>query len=254
MAQKPQRPVVPPSIEQAWGRRSRPNKGPKPGLSLERIVEVAVSLAQAEGFGAISMGRVARELAVSTMALYRYVEAKDELVALMVDAAAGTPVQPPADGDWRANLGQWASTLYDAYTRHRWAVQAPISGIPPTPNQVGWLEAGLCCLRETLLQDEERLSTILLLSVFVRGAASIARDLAEATQATVSGGGSGASYGHVLAQVLDPERFPEVARMMKTNAFDDGAGMGQEFEFGLERILDGVAVAIARRGDAAAGT
>jgi hypothetical protein len=66
---------LPASIEAAWGLRERPAKGPKPGLSLDRIVEAAVGVAATEGLAAVSMGRVAKELSVSTMSLYRYVAA-----------------------------------------------------------------------------------------------------------------------------------------------------------------------------------
>src|SRR6476659_9040163 len=78
-------PPLPASLEAAWGLRARSTKGPKPGLSLERIVEAAVALAQREGIGAISMARAAGEVDSSAMSLYRYVAAKDELLALMVD-------------------------------------------------------------------------------------------------------------------------------------------------------------------------
>src|SRR3954451_19235158 len=92
------------SLEAAWGRRARPTKGPKPGLSLERIVEAAVALAQAEGIGAVSMARVAGGLGSCPMSLYRHVAAKDELLALMVDAALGPVPSPAPQEDWRAGL------------------------------------------------------------------------------------------------------------------------------------------------------
>ena len=89
---------LPASIEAAWGLRERPARGPKPGLSLERIVAAAVELAAAEGLAAVSMSRVARALGSSPMSLYRYVTAKDELLALMVDAALADTPAPPASG------------------------------------------------------------------------------------------------------------------------------------------------------------
>lgn len=79
------------SLEAAWGLRDRPAKGPKPGLSLERIVAAAVGVAASDGLAAVSMGRVAQELGASTMSLYRYVSAKDELYVLMQEAAVGPP-------------------------------------------------------------------------------------------------------------------------------------------------------------------
>jgi AcrR family transcriptional regulator len=78
---------LPASIEAAWGVRTRPGKGPRPALSLERIVAAAVRVAAVGGLAAVSMGRVAADLGVSTMSLYRYVGSKDELLALMADLA-----------------------------------------------------------------------------------------------------------------------------------------------------------------------
>src|SRR5260370_18893459 len=90
---------LPASVAGAWGVRDRPHKGPKPGLSLERIVAAAVQVADAEGLAAVSMNRVATELGTAPMSLYRYVTAKDELLALMLDAAyASPPTGPPTSG------------------------------------------------------------------------------------------------------------------------------------------------------------
>src|SRR5580704_16646129 len=78
---------IPDSIAAAWGVRERPHKGPKPALSLPRIVDAAVRIADAEGLDAVSMGRVAVKLGTAPMSLYRHVSAKEELLRLMVDAA-----------------------------------------------------------------------------------------------------------------------------------------------------------------------
>src|SRR5262250_3052406 len=89
---------IPGSVAAAWGVRERPHRGPRPGLSLGRIVDAAVRVADAEGLDAVSMSRVAAELGTAPMSLYRYVTAKDELLALMVDAAYGPPpAQPPPE-------------------------------------------------------------------------------------------------------------------------------------------------------------
>lgn len=233
---------LPAGIERAWGRRPPPRKGPKPGLDLEKVVAAAVGLAESQGLGAVSMSKVAAELGVSTMALYGYVDSKDELLALMVDHACGPPPEhSPAGIDWREGLAVWASTLFDAYRRHPWAVRIPISGVPPTPNQVAWLETGLRCIADTSLGEQQRLSTVLLLSVFVRSEASLAVDLVEARQQVADGSDSN-DYGRMIRDLIDPERFPMVSATAATGAFEDDAGVEGEFRFGLDRILDGLEV------------
>src|SRR5258708_38184003 len=71
----------PASLDVAWGLRDRPHRGPKPGLSLDRIVVAGVKVAQAEGLAAVSMSRVAAELGTGPMSLYRYVAAKEEVLS-----------------------------------------------------------------------------------------------------------------------------------------------------------------------------
>src|SRR5712671_3424045 len=92
---------LPASIEAAWGRRERPHRGPKPGLSLSRIVGAGVRIAEADGLAAVSMSRVAAEVGAAPMSLYRHVASKDELVTLMVDAVYGQFLVPiAAEAGW----------------------------------------------------------------------------------------------------------------------------------------------------------
>src|SRR5918993_1939838 len=96
---------LPASIEAAWGVRERPPKGPRPALSLERIVDAAARVAAADGLAAVSMSRVAGDLGVSTMSLYRYVAAKGELLALMADLPfEEPPARRGAEESWRDGL------------------------------------------------------------------------------------------------------------------------------------------------------
>src|SRR5579871_2501240 len=87
---------LPAEVAAAWGVRERSHKGPKPALSLARIVDAAVGLADSEGLDAVSMGRVATSLGAAPMSLYRHVSAKEELLRLMVDAAWGDSPGPLA--------------------------------------------------------------------------------------------------------------------------------------------------------------
>src|ERR1700721_418893 len=88
--------AAPTALDLLWGARDRPRRGPRPSLSLERIVTEAISLADAEGLANLSMQHLAERLGCAKMALYRYVLGKSQLVALMVDAALGDPPESPA--------------------------------------------------------------------------------------------------------------------------------------------------------------
>jgi AcrR family transcriptional regulator len=235
---------LPASIEAAWGLRERPSKGPKPGLSLQRIVAAAVKVADAEGLAAVSMGRVAADLGASTMSLYRYVAAKDELLALMMDAAGGPPPAVPVAGEgWRAGLSRWARAELDFHRRHPWVMRIPISGPPVTPNQIVWLDRGLGCLGGTGLEEGEKLSVMLLLTGYVRNYATIEADLAEGARASgADPQAASSSYGRLLAKLADAERFPALHTLVASGLFEqeEPEDPDAEFAFGLERVLDGI--------------
>lgn len=233
---------LPASIAAAWGIRVRPKKGPRPGLSLERIVQAALKVAVADGLAAVSMNRVATELGSSAMGLYRYVGAKDELLALMVDAALGTPPAPSTpEEDWRAGLARWAWTYHAALRRHPWVLRVPISGPPVAPNQTAWLEHGLRSLRDTALSEGEKLSVMLLLSGYVRNEATLTADLGAASSASGSTEPEiMPTWGRRLTRLTDPERFPALRAALTSGAFDHDDDPDDEFVFGLERVLDGI--------------
>jgi AcrR family transcriptional regulator len=237
------------SIEAAWGLRERPRKGPKPGLSLPRIVEAAMRVAERDGLPSVSMSRVAAELGASTMSLYRYVAAKDELLMLMSDAAYGAPPELRGPDDtWREGLANWAWGSLERMRRHLWVLRIPISGPPITPNQIAWLEAGLQSMQETGLTEAEKMSVILLVSGYVRNDATIEADVDAAARA------AGASlhefmpaFARILRRVTDPERFPALTAVLATDLFDVDDDPDDEFRFGLERILDGIEVLVRTR-------
>jgi AcrR family transcriptional regulator len=237
---------LPPSLAAAWGLRERPGKGPRPGLSLERIVAAGIKIAQTEGLAALSMGRVAAELGAGTMALYRYVSSKSELVTLMVDTAFGPPPPLPGpDGGWRPVFQQWAWAQRAAMEASLWAVLLPISGPPATPNQLAWVEQGLVCLRGTRLDEGQKMSVILLVSGYVRNQVLLEAQLAEALRtAGTTDQQAMLDYGRLLTRLARPERFPELAAVAESGVLSKADDLAEEFDFGLQRILDGIAVLI----------
>src|SRR3954470_24506098 len=168
-----------PGIASAWGVRSAPAKGPKPGLRLERIVAAAIHVADREGLPAVSMNRVAKELGSSAMSLYRYVESKDELLALMIDAAIGAVPPPPRRGGWRERLEQWAWSTVTAMRQHPWAAHAPIARPPLAPNAVAWFEDALAAMAGTPLTPAEKPSIVLLLSGYVANHVTVMGEVAQ---------------------------------------------------------------------------
>jgi AcrR family transcriptional regulator len=218
-------------------------------LSLERIINAGIELAGSEGLPAVSMGRVAARLGASTMALYRYVGAKDELITLMTDAALGSP--PPAqdsEENWRAGLTRWARAFRSRLHEHPWALQIPITGPPTTPNQVAWLEDALRCLQDTGLAEHEKASSVLLVSGYVRSEATLSADIEGGfLAATPTRDEAMLGYADLLRRLTDRDRFPALHAVLDAGVFDVADDPEVEFNFGLDRILDGIEVLVRAR-------
>ena len=243
------RPAIPDAVAAAWGVPDRTRrKGPKPALTLSRIVQAAIRVADAEGLEAISMARVAAEAGTAPMSLYRHLSGKEQLLELMGDAAWGTPPRPPAPGEsWREGLSRWAWTMRRAAARHPWAARLPITSLPVLPNQVAWFENALACMRDTGLSEARKASVTMLLSGYVRNLAVTEMDVAVAIRDSgLAPDAWMARYGTMLRELTDAERFPALAAFLNAGVFDIADAPEDEFVFGLDRILDGVAALIER--------
>ncbi|MEU8248839.1 TetR/AcrR family transcriptional regulator C-terminal domain-containing protein [Nonomuraea sp. NPDC048916] len=222
-----------------WGIRAEGSRGPKPMLTLDRIADAAIGIADAEGLTAVSMQRVSAELGFTKMALYRYLPGKKELVAVIVERALGEPPDLQ-DMTWRAGLRAWAHALLAAHLRHPWTLEAVMLPRPVGPNELSWMEAALALLVDTGLTGAERLDIFAVLTGQVRVIAHQARATSRSEDHFLT------AIGDVLTKHAD--RFPALARTV-AEATMSAAGQNQAFDFGLERILDGLQALIEGRGD-----
>ena len=130
------------SLELLWGIARSPTRGPKPGLSVETIVQTAIEVADAEGLPALSMRRVAERLKVGAMSLYTYVPGKAELLDVMLDTVYGEiRIPDDAASDWRANLEQRAREDWALYLRHPWVLQIARARPLLGPNETALFES-----------------------------------------------------------------------------------------------------------------
>jgi AcrR family transcriptional regulator len=242
--------AAPTALDLLWGTRERPRRGPRPSMSVDRIVAEAISLADAEGLANLSMQHLAERLGCAKMALYRYVPGKSELVALMVDAALGDPPEPPApesptsptpasgEQHWRAVLRLWATTIFARYRLHPWAIDATVGARPTGPHEMAWMETALAALAGTGLTGPERLDAVALLNGHVRSLVQVTPAGQHDLEAEMA-----RQIGAALA--ARPDRYPQVLA-----AFSESpppAGRDNALDFGIDRILDGLAALIATR-------
>ncbi|MFD9726327.1 TetR/AcrR family transcriptional regulator [Streptomyces sp. NPDC059072] len=235
------------AVRLLWGPEpsAKPARGPKRGLTLEAIARTGIGIADAEGLGAVSMQRVAGELGVTKMALYRYVPGKAELVALMVEGALPVPdVSVAVGGAWRERLGEWARELYAGFRRHPWLLEATVGVRVMGPRELGWMERALSALDGCGLSGAEAMDAVVLVAGHVRGIAEQGR----AAGVTADGGaGPDAQLAVMLGEVMRVrgEEFPALGAAMASVA--EHGGHDEALEFGLDRILDGLGLLVARR-------
>ncbi|MGH3880875.1 MAG: TetR/AcrR family transcriptional regulator [Actinophytocola sp.] len=241
------------SMALLWRDDSAPAKGrgPKPGLTVDRIVAAAVEVADAEGLAALSMRRVAEKLGVGTMSLYTYVPSKAELVDVMFDTILGEIPRGEVEGGWRLRLEAIARASWDHYRRHPWVLQVMAMSRPPLgPNSIAGYDHDLRAVDGIGLSELEMDSVLNLLHVFVQGAARTAIEAdASASDTGVTDLEWWETYAPLLAKVFDAEKYPVAARVgavageVYQAAYDPEHG----FRFGLVRLLDGIEVLVSSR-------
>lgn len=229
------------SLELLWDFADKPGRGRKPGLTLDRIVAAAVAVADADGLEAVSMRRIAADLGVGAMSLYRYVPGKAELLDLMLDRVCVIPESDaePAT-DWRTALERYARGAMDLYLRHPWMLQVDQARPVLGPNALAGMEHALGWLNGMDLSDQERIHVLVIIDGFV---SSCARSMVNAKRAEERTGVTDEEFWTTQAPILEKAmstgKYPRMAALSE-EAF---AGSGEVlFEFGLRLMIEGLRV------------
>jgi AcrR family transcriptional regulator len=233
---------------------SRPAPGERrASLTREQIAATAMALVDEEGVAALSMRRIAQALGVGTMTLYHYVRTKDELLELIDDAMMGELLvdddELPAD-DWRAALTAIALRSREVHRRHPW-----VGGLGNRigPNGLRHFEQSLAAVAGTGLGPEERLDVVSLIDEYVFGFG---------VRAAVGPGDPGSEDSvfremrSYVEEQLKSGEFPHIEALFPPGV--DRAEVWQRFQVlerdehrfrrGLDRLLDGIALDLERRG------
>ena len=240
------------SMALLWGVAGAGRRGPKPSRSVDEVVAAAIALADAEGLAALSVRRVAEALRLSPMSLYTYVPSKAELVDLMLDRVAGEIPAPDAP-DWRGRLEQLARGRWAMAQRHPWLMQVGMHRPPLGPHVLAAAEAGLKAIDGLGLSEFEMDQLTTVIGDYVRGAIRAALDAREVEQLSgMSDEQWWAVNQPLLQEMIDPARYPTIMRSGEAYQAGRIAPPDHErnFEFGLQRVLDGIAVFIEQRRDA----
>ncbi len=222
---------------------------PEPGerrarLTREKIAATALSVADAEGFEAVSMRRVAALLGASTMSLYYYVRTKADLVALMDDALMGEMLvsQDELRREWREAVSTIAHRTREVLVRHPWVLQS-MQGAPPGPNAMRHFEQCLEAMADAPMSQDCKVALLQLVDDFVFGHSL---RTAEAG-ASLSGHSNPRHSAETLAQqLLKTGAFPRTAALFAQVNTKDIARQRtwlteDRFDRALEAVLDGAA-------------
>lgn len=236
---------LPRVLQQLWGIEGRSRPGPKPAFHISDIARAAIKLADVGGLAAVSMSKVAAELGFTTMSLYRYIDAKDDLYVVMLEHAFGDPPALDPETGWRARITAWAEAFRDGLRRHPWILQIPVQEPPLSPNQLAWMESGLDAFAGTPLTPPDRLSAMLLVNIYVRGTAQLTAHMLTDPDAVRA---ADRLYTERLTMLATPDRFPGIAATLEQPLDEGYAGDfdAGEFTFGLDTVLDGIEARITR--------
>ncbi|HEY8458332.1 MAG TPA: TetR/AcrR family transcriptional regulator C-terminal domain-containing protein [Actinopolymorphaceae bacterium] len=211
---------------------------------MEQIVTAAIAVADAEGLAAVSIRRVATELGVAPMSLYRHIVDKDDLLIRMMDQAFGELDIPSSPrGSWREQLERAARMVWELFRTHAWLAPAMSMTRPqPLASAIPLCEWMLSALAAAGMELREAFTAYLTLFNYLRGIAVAA----EAEQDAVAETGMDSeqwieTQDHVLASLTAGGRFPRFAELVGSGYDVDLDGL---FEYGLQRLLDGMAVQV----------
>ncbi len=204
-------------------------------LRRERVLQAAIAQADEGGLDALTMRRLAEDLEFAPMALYRHVANKDDLIDGMVDLVFEEIPVPVVGADWRTSMRDRALAVRDALARHPWAIGLMESRAHPGPANLRHHDAVIGCLRAGGFDAAATAHAYSLLDSYIYGFALTKLNLPFDTQSDVA---------EVSQAMLDPfpaDQYPHLVEFLADHVMQPGYDYADEFESGLDIVLDGLA-------------
>jgi AcrR family transcriptional regulator len=215
-------------------KQSNPSVEPRAPLNRERVFHAAVALADEQGIESLTMRALGEELGVEAMSLYYYVANKDELLDGMVDLVYSEIELPSGEADWKAAMRQVATSAHEALSRHRWAITLMETRTRPGPANLRHHDSVIRTFREAAFSIKQAIHGFSVLDSYISGFAlqeltlpfDTPEELAEAAES-------------ILAQ-FPADEYPYLAETITEHVTKSGYDYADEFEVGLDLILDGL--------------
>jgi len=205
---------------------------PRVPLSRERVLNTALELADRGGLASLSMRKLGQELGVEAMAVYYHVANKDEVLDGIVDLVFGEIDLPVAGADWKTAMRQRAISLRDVLARHRWAIGMMESRRNPGPANLRHHDAVIGNLRAAGFDMKMVAHAYSLLDGYIYGFALTKMNL------PFDSGDDVAELAQDMLEPFPPGECPNLAQFITDHAMKPGYDFGNEFDFGLNLILD----------------
>jgi AcrR family transcriptional regulator len=203
------------------------------------VLRAAVALAETGGIEALTMRRLGQELGVEAMSLYKHVANKEDLLDGMVDVVFGEIELPPAGTDWRTAMRRRAVSVRGALTRHPWATPLMQSRSRPGPATLRHHDAVIGTLRAAGFPIALVAHAFSALDSYIYGFALQQRSLPFET------GEETAALAQSIMAGFPADEYPHLVELTVQHVLRPGYDYGDEFEFGLDLILDGLERALA---------
>jgi AcrR family transcriptional regulator len=216
--------------------RATPEAVPAPRLPLsrERVLLAAVAFADDHGIESLSMRKLAQAVGVEAMSLYNHVANKTDLLDGMIDVVFGEIELPSGEDSWKTAMRRRAITVRTVLSRHRWAIGLMESRTSPGPATLRHHDAVLGCLRDAGFSLELAAHAYAVLDSYIYGFALQERGLPFDTPEQT------AALAQVIMAQFPADEYPHLAEFTFEYVLKPGYDYGDEYEFGLDLILDGL--------------
>jgi AcrR family transcriptional regulator len=204
-------------------------------LTRKRVLRAALEHADKFGLEELSMRKLAEVLRVAPMALYRHIANKDDLIDAMIDVVFTEIELPARDDAWRTAMRQRAVAARDALERHRWAIGLMESRLHPGPANLRHHDAVLGNLRASGFSVEQAAHAYSLLDSYIYGFA-----LTKMNLPFENGRGDIPDIAESMLEPFPANTYPNLVEFITDHAMKPGYQYSDEFEYGLDLILDGI--------------
>jgi AcrR family transcriptional regulator len=214
--------------------KPRASATPRLPLNRERVLRAALDLADRDGIEALSMRKLGRELGVEAMSLYNHVANKDDLLDGLADMVVGEIEVPSVGDDWKAAMRRRAISAREMLTRHPWAVGLIESRTTSSPTRSRYSEAVVGNLRQAGFSVQMAVHAFFALDSHIYGSAVQEQNLPSGTPQELAG------MAEMILGTLPSKDYPYLNEVIVDHVLKAGFDYADEFEFGLDLILDGL--------------